>query len=247
MPEPHEQQTHETADWFVTTHWSVVQKAGGDATALARDALEKLCTAYWLPLYAYVRRKGRDEHEAQDLTQEFFARLLARNDFAGLDPNRGRFRAFLLASMNHFLAKEWRKAATLKRGSGQVPLSLDTTMAEQRYGAQAAVEAPPERLFDRRWAETVLERAGQQLREEFTREGREAQFRELNVFLSAPAEAGGYAAVAARLNMTEAAVAKSVERMRRRYRDLVRQEIAQTVGTSAELDEEMRYLLEVLA
>jgi RNA polymerase sigma-70 factor (ECF subfamily) len=247
VPEQNKQNETENTDWFLTTHWSVVQRAGGDATALARDALEKLCTAYWSPLYAYVRRKGHDEHEAQDLTQEFFARLLARNDFAGLDSGRGRFRAFLLAAMNHFLAKEWRKAGALKRGSGLAPLSLDTALAEQRYGTQAAVGASPEHLFDRGWAETVLERAGRQLREEFTREGREALFRELNVFLSIPAEAGGYARAAARLQMTEAAVAKSVERLRRRYRDLVRGEIAQTVGTPAELDEELRYLLEVLA
>ncbi len=247
MPEPCEERSPDSGDWFATTHWSVVQKAGGAITALARDALEKLCTAYWSPLYAYVRGKGHDEHEAQDLTQEFFTRLLARNDFAGLDPGRGRFRAFLLASMNHFLAKEWRKAGTLKRGSGRALLSLDTALAEQCYGAQASVEAAPEHLFDRRWAETVLERAGQQLREEFIREGRETLFRELNTFLSTPAVAGSYATAAARLQMTEVAVAKSVERLRRRYRDLVRGEIAQTVNTTAELEEEMRYLLEVLA
>lgn len=247
VPEQREQLSADSADWFVTTHWSVVRNAGEPATRVARDALEKLCTAYWSPLYAYVRRKGHDEHEAQDLTQEFFTRLLARNDFAGLDPGRGRFRAFLLASMNHFLAKEWRKAGTLKRGSGRAPLSLDTALAEHHYGANAAVEATPEHVFDRRWAETVLERAGQKLRDEFAGEGREAHFRELNVFLSTPAEAGSYAAVAGRLQMTEAAVAKTVERLRRRYRDLVRHEIAQTVASTAELDDEMRYLLEVLA
>lgn len=247
MPEQREQPSGESADWFVTTHWSVVRNAGEPATRVAREALEKLCTAYWPPLYAYVRRTGHDEHEAQDLTQEFFARLLARNDFAGLDPGRGRFRAFLLASMNHFLAKEWRKAGTLKRGAGQALLSLDTALAEQRYGAQAAIEPTPEELFDRRWAEIVLERAGRKLREEFAGEGREVLFRELNVFLSTPAGAGDYSTVAARLGMTESAVAKSVERLRRRYRDLVRSEIAQTVASPAELDEEMRYLLEVLA
>jgi RNA polymerase sigma-70 factor (ECF subfamily) len=216
-------------------------------TPTAREALEKLCSSYWYPLYAYLRRKGHVEHDAQDLTQEFFARLIHRNDFAGLDPSRGRFRAFLLAAMNHFLAKEWRKASTLKRGAGQSPLSLDTALAEQRYGAQPVVEPTPERLFDRRWAETVLERAAKQLRDESAQEGREALFRELNVFLSAPAGTGDYAAVAQRLQMTESAVAKAVERLRRRYRDLARREIAQTVSTPAELEQEMRYLLEVLA
>jgi len=248
MPGQHEPVTsNESPDWFVTTHWSVVQSAGGGATTTVRDALEKLCVAYWYPLYAYVRRKGHDEHDAQDLTQEFFARLIQRNDFAGLDRSRGKFRAFLLAAMNHFLTKEWRKAGTLKRGAGSVPLSLDTTLAEQRYGAQPAVEPTPERLYDRRWAEAVLERTATQLRDEFVQEGRETVFRELNRFLSVPPEAGEYAAVANRLQMTESAVAKSVERLRRRYRDLARREIAQTVSTPAELQEEMRYLLEVLA
>jgi RNA polymerase sigma-70 factor (ECF subfamily) len=237
----------ESADWFGTTRWSVVRSTGDPATAVAVAALEKLCAAYWSPLYAYVRRQGHDEIEAQDLTQEFFARLLARNDFAGLHRSQGRFRAFLLAAMNHFLAKEWRKAGTLKRGSGQVPLPLDTALAERRYGAQASVELAPERFFDRRWAETVIERAAQQLRAEFAGEGRGALFRELNVFLSTPAGAGDYAVAAARLAMTESAVAKAVERLRRRYRDLVRREIAATVNTPGEIDEEMRYLLEVLA
>ena len=247
MAERIEQRVIEQADWFVTTHWSVVQAAGHSATTVAQEALGKLCCTYWFPLYAYVRRKGHDEHQAQDLTQEFFARLLERNDFAAMDPARGRFRAFLLAAMNHFLAKEWRKAGTLKRGAGQALLSLDTTLAEQRYGSQAAVESTPERLFDRRWAETILERAAKQLRDEFVSESREPLFRELNVFLSAPAATGDYAGVAARLEMTESAVAKTVERLRRRYRDLVRREIAQTVSTPGELEEEMRYLLEVLA
>jgi RNA polymerase sigma-70 factor (ECF subfamily) len=247
MPEQREATPGESTDWFVTTHWTVVRAAGDSVTKVARGALEQLCAAYWYPLYAYVRRKGYDEPDAQDLTQEFFARLIQRNDFAALDRGRGKFRAFLLAAMNHFLAKEWRKAGTLKRGAGHTPLSLDTALAEERYGAQPAVEPTPERLFDRRWAETVLERAAQQLRAEFTGEGREALFRELNVFLSAPAGAGDYAAVAARLRMTESAVAKAVERLRRRYRDLARREIAQTVSSPADVEEEMRYLLEILA
>src|SRR5262245_16611301 len=157
----------QSGDWFPTTHWTVVLTAENDSSTHARLALEQLCQAYWYPLYTYIRRKGHDEHQAQDLTQEFFARLLARNEFAALHPNRGKFRAFLLASMNHFLANEWRKAGTLKRGAGIAPLSLDTSCAELRYGAQSAVEPTPERSFDRRWAETVLERAAKQLRQEF--------------------------------------------------------------------------------
>lgn len=247
MPEPCEHPDSGSPDWFTTTHWSMVRAAGAGAAPSAREALEKLCTDYWQPLYGYIRRKGHDPHQAEDLTQEFFARLLARNDFAGIDPARGKFRAYLLAAMNHFLAKEWRKAGTLKRGGGQTPIPLDTASAEELYGSQASAEATPERLFDRRWAETVLEQAARRLRNAFVSDGREPLFRELNVFLSTPAGAGDYSAAAARLRMTEAAVVKAVERLRRHYRDLVRGEIAQTVTTTAELEEEMRYLLEVLA
>lgn len=234
-------------DWFRTTRWTVVRTAGDLSSNLAHEALHKLCSTYWQPLYAYVRRKGHSEHEAQDLTQEFFARLLARNDFAGLDPGRGRFRAFLLAAMNHFLAKEWRKASTLKRGSGEPTLSLDTALAERSYGTLASSEATPERVFDRRWAETLLETAGNRLLSEYCSQGNEALFRELNLYLSAPPSAGEYALIATRLKMTEAAIAKSVERLRRRYREIVRDEIAQTVSDPTELQEEMRYLIEVLA
>jgi RNA polymerase sigma-70 factor (ECF subfamily) len=209
--------------------------------------LEKLCAAYWQPLYAFVRRQGFNEADAQDLTQEFFARLIRRNDFASVAPERGRFRAFLLAAMNHFLANEWRRVRAQKRGGGEVPLSLDTTLAEQHYGSHLASASTPEKVFDRRWAETVLERAGQALKEEFISEGKEAVFRELNVFLSAPSASGDYSTLSQRLNLSESAVAKTVERLRRRYRELVRREISQTVGSPSELDDEMRYLLEVLA
>jgi len=236
-----------SSDWFVTTHWSVVRMAGGSATTVALEALGTLCSTYWPPLYAYIRRKGHDEHEAQDLTQEFFARLLARKDLAGLDPSRGKFRAFLLAAMNHFLANEWRKQGTLKRASGQPALSLDTATAEQLYASEAASMPAPESLYDRRWAEIVLDRAARQLREEFVGDGREPLFRAINVYLSVPSGAGEYAAVAQRLQMSEAAVAKAVERLRRRYRELVRREIAQTVSTQEEVEDEMRYLLKVLA
>jgi RNA polymerase sigma-70 factor (ECF subfamily) len=236
-----------SGDWFTTTHWSMVRAAGTEAVPLARAALEKLCAAYWPPLYAYVRRRGNDPYEAQDLTQEFFARLLARNDFAGLHPEAGRFRAFLLASMNHFLASEWRKAGTQKRGARQIPLSIDNTAEEQMLAGQAATGPAPERLFDRRWAETVMERAGQQLRDEFTDGGRAPVFRELNVYLSTPAAPGDYAVIAERLQMTEAAVAKAVERLRRRFRDLVRREVSQTVTSPDGLEEEMRYLIDVLS
>jgi RNA polymerase sigma-70 factor (ECF subfamily) len=183
MSEDREHSTSAGRDWFVTTHWSVVRAAAdGGASADASVALEKLCANYWQSLYFYVRRKGHDEQEAQDLTQEFFSRLLARNDFAGLDPRQGRFRAFLLAAMNHFLANEWRRAATLKRGGGEANLAFDTVIAEQVYATQPAADSSAEKLFDRQWAEAVLTRSAQALRQEFTDAGRSSLFAELNVF-----------------------------------------------------------------
>jgi RNA polymerase sigma-70 factor (ECF subfamily) len=247
MAEERDSSTPESADWITTTHWSIVRAAGEGAPFVKKDALEKLCTAYWQPLYAYVRRKGHGEHDAADLTQEFFAHLLAWDDFSTLHPSQGRFRAFLLAAMNHFLANEWRKSNVQKRGAGHAPISLDAGMAEQHYVALISADPTPERLFDQQWAETVLQRAARQLKDEFAQDGRDSHFRELNVFLSTPAAAGDYSAVAERLQMTPSAVAKAVERLRRRYRDLARREVAQTVSTPSDLDEEMRYLLDVLS
>jgi RNA polymerase sigma-70 factor (ECF subfamily) len=243
----HQAPVKPASDFMATTQWSLVRAAGANNVSAARDALAKLCTAYWHPLYAYIRRKGHHEHDAADLTQEFFARLLMRNDLAALEPSRGRFRAFLLAAINHFLANEWRSARTLKRGAGQAPISLDIAAAEQHMASCRAAEKSPEQLFDKRWAETVLERAAKRLQDEFIQDGRENVFRELNTFLSTPADSGDYAEIADRLGLSNSAVAKTVERMRRRYRELVRAEIAQTVTTQDEVEEEMRYLLEVLA
>jgi RNA polymerase sigma-70 factor (ECF subfamily) len=246
MAEERDSPSPEPADWITTTHWSIVRAAGDSAAFVKREALEKLCRAYWQPLYAYVRRKGHEEHDAADLTQEFFAHLLAWDDFSTLHPSQGRFRAFLLAAVNHFLANEWRKSVAKKRGAGHVPISLDTAMAERHYVTLTTANPTPEQLFDRQWAETVLERAARQLQDEFAREGRDSLFRELNAFLSTPAASGDYSAAAERLQMTKAAVTKAVERLRRRYRDLARREIAQTVSSPAELGEEIRYLLDVL-
>jgi RNA polymerase sigma-70 factor (ECF subfamily) len=235
------------ADRFGETHWSLVRAAGASATVASRNATELLCRQYWQPLYTYVRRRGHQPHEAEDLTQEFFASLLSRNDFAALHPDQGKFRAFLLAAMNHFLAKAWRKESAQKRGGRATPLSLDTSLAEHCLGTAASTGATPEQAYDRQWAETVLEHAAIQLRAACLRDGRAALFRELNRFLSVPAAAGDYDAVAQRLGMNVPTVAKAVERLRRKYRDCVRREIAQTVGSRSELDEEMRYLLDIMA
>jgi len=221
--------------------------AGGAATPDATTALEKLCRTYWFPLYAYVRRQGHTTEDAQDLTQEFLAALIARRDFAQVDRNKGKFRSFLLACLNHFLANDWRNRKALKRGGGQRFVPMDTQMAEERLAAEGASPLTPERLYDRRWALTVMEQSLENLRREMAGNGKELLFHELKAFLAAPAADGSYDPVATRLNMTAAAVATAVHRLRSRYRELVRSTLAQTVSTALELEEEMRYLLEVLS
>lgn len=230
---------------FASTHWSVVRLAGQKESPQSAAALETLCRAYWYPLYAYVRRRGHDEHTAKDLTQEFIARLCARNDLARLDREHGKFRAFLRASMNHFLANEWRDRNALKRGGGQTVLSLDIA-AEGWYLQEPATNETPEKLYDRRWAVTLLELAATRLGDEFFTDGKAEQFEVLKAFLSEGATAGGYDQAAARLGWTTGAVATAVHRLRQRYREVVRHEIAQTVTTPLELEEEMHHLLAVL-
>src|SRR2546422_337513 len=172
------------ASWFATTHWSVVLAAGDTASPRVAEALEQLCRTYWYPLYAYTRRRGYGPTEAQDLTQGFFARLLARNDLARVHPQKGRFRSFLLASPQHFLADEWDKASAEKRGGQATILSLDETTAEQRYQQEPADELTPEKIFDRRWALTVLDRAQASLKAEFASDGKSDLYEVLKILLS---------------------------------------------------------------
>src|SRR2546427_3301411 len=159
------------ASWFATTHWSVVLTAGDSASPRVAEALEQLCRTYWYPLYAYPRRRGYGPTEAQDLTQGFFARLLARNDLARVHPQKGRFRSFLLASLQHFLADEWDKASAAKRGGRATIVSLEETAPEQRYEQEPADKLGPERMYDRGWALTVLDRAQAVLKKEFSADG----------------------------------------------------------------------------
>jgi RNA polymerase sigma factor (sigma-70 family) len=234
------------AEWFRTTHWSVVLLAGqGDAPG-SRHALETLCQAYWYPLYAYVRRRGHAPEQAKDLTQEFFARLLERNDVARADPGQGRFRSFLLGAMNHFLAYEWRKAHAAKRGGGQAILSLDDETAQARYAREAASELTPEMLYERRWAWTLFNRALVRLQEEWSAADRAQQFVRLKQFLADEPADGDYAAAAGELGISPGAVTVAVHRLRQRYRELVHDEIAQTVADPADLKEELRHLCTVL-
>ena len=227
---------------FDTTRWSVVLAAGDRLSLNATTALETLCRAYWYPLYAYVRRKGLAVADAQDVTQEFFHRLIGKNYLESVDRKRGSFRAFLLASMNHLLANEWDKARTLKRGGGHQIISLDAEEAEGRLMQEAAATDSPEKAFDRRWALTLLDRALAQLREEFVVAGKLPQFEALKGFLSEVAGDGEYPARAEKLGMDAGAVAVAVHRLRLRYREMVRAEIAQTVANEAELKVEMSHL-----
>jgi RNA polymerase sigma-70 factor (ECF subfamily) len=230
---------------FVTTHWSVVLSAAQVDTPAATDALDKLCRAYRYPLYAFVRRQGRDHHEAEDLTQEFFARLLEKNGLSAASPERGRFRSFLLGAMKHFLANDWRERQAQKRGGGQVILSLDGAVSEERYRLEPADPMTPEVLFERRWALTILERVKERLCAEYIAVDKAALFDELKEFLSEK-QPTPHADIAARHGMNPGAVGVAIHRLRQRYGELVREEIALTVGGPEEVDEEVRHLIAAL-
>jgi len=229
---------------FHTTHWSLVLRAQGDSLN-AEAALARLCHTYWYPLYAFVRRQGHSPHDAQDLTQEFFARLLAKDWLANVARERGKFRSWLLASMKHFLANEWDRAKTVKRGGRTTLVSFHDDSAEMRYRQEPADLASPEILFDRRWAHTLLDQVLARLREEQTAAGKLAQFDALKFCLTG--EKSAYADVARTLDMTEGAVKVAVHRLRDRYRTLLRAEIAETVATPEEIEDELRYLLAALS
>lgn len=234
-------------DYFATTHWSVVLKAGQSETPRGRDALAKLCQTYWFPLYAYVRRRGHSPEDAQDLTQGFFARLIEHQTLANADPNQGRFRSFLRGAMNHFLADERAKEQTLKRGCGHMPFSLDMAAAEKRFDLEPADDASPDKLFDEQWAEALLGRVLDQLAEEFRRDGKAELFAALKLTLNGPRESQPYCELATTLRMNEGAVKVAVHRLRKRYRALLQAEIESTVASPEEAKEEMRHLFAVLS
>ncbi len=233
---------------FKTTHWSVVVLAAGGREQPSLEALEKLCQAYWYPLYAFVRRRGYGEEEAKDLTQSFFAKLLEKNYVADADRSRGKFRTFLLNSLSHFLANEWDKLRCQKRGGAVLSISLDAD-AEERYLHEPAVGPTPERVFDRGWAETVVGVALARLRGEFDRGGGESiqRFDIVKPFLLGGQDPTSFAEAAARMELSESGVRTVVHRMRKRFRELIRAQIAQTVSTPAQVDEEIHYLFEILS
>ncbi len=229
---------------FVTTRWSVVLAAQDEISTRADVALETLCRTYWYPIYAYVRRSGCEAHDAQDLTQEFFARLLARKWLQAAVRERGRFRTFLLVALKRFLANEWHQAMAQKRGGGATLLTLDTADAEQRYAGEPVLT--PDQIFDRRWAITLLEQTLELLCAEFIALGKGREFDVLKDWLTAARGEIPYGELAVLLHTTEGAARVGVHRLRRRFRELFRENIEQTVAEPAAAEEEIRYLVSVL-
>jgi len=231
---------------FATTHWSVVLTAGRGDTPGAQHALARLCQTYWYPLYAYVRRRGYAPHDAQDLTQTFFARLLEHQSLTRADPDRGRFRSFILSAMNHFLISEWKRGMAQKRGGGSLTISLDLAAAEERFDLEPADPSAPDQLFEKQWALTLLAEVLNRLEGEYQSEGKIELFAGLKQTLTGSRESQPYAELSPLLGMNESAVKVAVHRLRKRYRELIRAEIANTLDQSEDVDGEMQHLFKVL-
>ena len=245
-PERDTESTAPGAANFAPTRWSVVLAVGRVNSAGAREALENLCGTYWRPIYGFVRRQGHRPHDAQDLTQEFFARLLGKNYLEGLNPAKGRFRSFLLAALKHFLANERDKARAQKRGGRHVLVPIQTDSAEAWYGMEPAEPMTAEKLFERRWALTLLEQVLARLREEYARAGKARVFAQLKSALTGERRSVPYAEIGARLDLSEGAVKVAVHRLRQRYRELLREEISHTVSGPEQIEEEIHALFAAL-
>jgi DNA-directed RNA polymerase specialized sigma24 family protein len=231
---------------FRSTHWSVVLAAGDSQSRETSGALEKLCRAYWYPLYSFVRRQGWNEHDSQDLTQAFFAHLLEKKGIARAAPEKGKFRSFLLASLTNFLNNERDKRQRLKRGGGMEILPLDLERGESRYLTEPATVDSPERIFERQWAQAVIERSATRLQAEFAAAGQAERFTLLKDFLMGDSETLSYTEAAARLAMTVPAVTSAIHRLRGRFREVFHDEIAQTLDARESIDDEIRHLLSAL-
>ena len=231
---------------FATTHWSVVLAAGERELPQAAQALEKLCRTYWYPLYVYARRQGNSPEDAQDLTQDFFSRLLEKNYLAKADRDRGKFRTFLLGSLKNFLVNEWKRAGRLKRGGGVEFLSIDANVAEDRYATEPAIESNPDAAYEQRWAITLIEQVLATLRREYSAADKARLFEELKGFIWGDKSAAPYAEIAGHLNLTEGTVKVSVHRLRQRFRELLRAEVAHTVARPEDVDDELRHLIAVV-
>ena len=235
------------ASTFATTHWSVVLASAEGNSPQSAAALEELCRAYWYPLYVFVRRQGHDPYEAEDLLQAFFLRFLEKNFLNAVDQSKGRFRSFLLAALKHFLADAWDKSTTEKRGGGVRFYSLDREAAESRYWEEPTNDLTPEKLYEQRWACVLLERVLQRLEHASAEAGKSRFFEALKPFLVGESHAVSYAELATRFGISEAALKMKVNRMRQRYQRLLRDEIAQTVSSPEEVEDEINYLFRVLS
>ena len=233
-------------DWFTTTRWTLVLEAADTKSPHAREALEDLCERYWHPLYVYVRRRGYGPEEAQDLTQGFFVQLLGKKYIKAADPQRGKFRSFLLTSLKNFLANQWDRASARKRGGGRAPISLDFEQGESLYQVAAADNTSPDRVYEQRWALTLIDQTLARLAAEMEEAGQSRRFNDLKPFLTGEASGTRYRPVAEGLGMTEGAVKVAVHRLRRRFGGLLREEVGQTVSDAVQVDEEIHYLLSVL-
>jgi RNA polymerase sigma factor (sigma-70 family) len=230
---------------FTTTHWSVVLEAQG-ASPAAQEALENLCRTYWRPIYSFVRREGAKPEEAKDITQGFFALILERKDFSSVRREKGRLRSFLLASLKHFMMNERRDAAAIKRGGGQRPLPLDEIELCDAGEFDRGDMLSPDLVYDRRWAFTVLDRVFARLRDESERSLNPPLLQRLNTLLSDEPDRPSQAEIASEFGMTENAVKQAFHRLRQRYRQLLREEVSQTVATPGEVEDELRHLIAAL-
>jgi RNA polymerase sigma-70 factor (ECF subfamily) len=247
LPHPATRTAPHSDRGFVTTHWSIILRAGGAASKDADAALEDLCRAYWYPLYAYVRRQGHSVDDAQDLTQNFFARFLERKSLRLADRSRGRFRTFLLTSLKNFLINEWKKSHCEKRGGGRQIISLNAEETETRFLAEPADERAPDKAFERQWALVVLDRVLSQMQAGFAAAGRGQVFEELKSYLTGEDNESSCTEIGRRLGMTEGNLRVTIHRLRGQYRDLLREEVARTVETAEAIEEEIRHLISALS
>ena len=231
---------------FATTQWSMVRAAADSDLQVASSALQELCQSYWYPLYTFVRRKGYSAHDAADLTQAFFADLLEREDLKSVDPQLGKFRSFLLAAIKHFVANQWKKEKAQKRGGDRQRLSLDFESADRRYQLEPVEDQTPEVIFQKQWAQTLLNIAKEKLRKEFANKGKSFVFEALAAHLAGNRSESTLADIAKKLEMTEVAVKVTLHRMRQRFGEILRSEISETVDSPEEIDIEIQQLFEVL-
>jgi len=231
---------------FETTNWSLIVRATGGSTSEARAALAGLCETYWPPVYAFIRRRGLSPADAEDLTQSYFARFFEKDYLSDFRPEAGRFRTFLRASISHFLSNEWDRERALKRGGGQVRISLDAATAEERLRLEPVDRLTPEAIFERTWAAALLARCLERLREEQKASGGEQRFLRLKAFLASDGASADYAALTRELGLSDSTLRVAVHRLRRRFAAVLREEVARTVADPADVDGEIRFMLETL-